>query len=170
MDIEIEDYSKGEWRLMAFYGHPERCKRRDSWNLLRRLHSQSSLPWCCIGDFNDLLGNHEKKEKNDHPIWCIRGFREVVSDCGLHDLPLEGYPFTWEKSKGTTDAVEEKLDHALVSASWMNIFMHPVLSNLVVAISDHSPILLNTEVQVSHAFLALLNLRINGFVNLTCRM
>ena len=36
-------------------------KRRDSWQLLRGLKARSDLPWCVIGDFNDLLAQGEKK-------------------------------------------------------------------------------------------------------------
>lgn len=41
------------WRLTCFYGYPERTRRRDSWNFIRQLASQSHLPWCVFGDFND---------------------------------------------------------------------------------------------------------------------
>ena len=65
-------------------------------------------------------------------------------DCGLTDIPLEGYPFTWERGKGTPTWVEEKLDHCLASGAWLNLFPQVKLLNLIAPISDHSPIILQT--------------------------
>jgi hypothetical protein len=44
-----------EWRLTCYYGYPERGRRRQAWDLLRELQDMSDLPWCIIGDLNDLL-------------------------------------------------------------------------------------------------------------------
>lgn len=51
----------------------------------------------------------------EHPDWLLRGFRETVDHCNLLDLPLTGYPFTWVRRKGKIDAIEEKLDRAMVT-------------------------------------------------------
>ncbi|KAH9648318.1 reverse transcriptase domain-containing protein [Citrus sinensis] len=87
----------GTWRCTGFYGFPKTRKRRDSWELLRSLSSISSLPWVCIGDFNDLLHNSEKRGGCQHPNWKLKGFRDAVSDPGLVDLSMEGYQYTWEE-------------------------------------------------------------------------
>ncbi|XP_075480655.1 uncharacterized protein LOC142521325 [Primulina tabacum] len=92
-----------------------------------------------------MLSPDEKIGRVDHPTWLINGFREVVATCGLTDLPLKGYPFTWARSKGTINAVEERIERALVNNGWTTIFPHGTLSNCTAPISDHSPILLTTE-------------------------
>ena len=61
VDVEVTISGMATWRLTRFYGMPKRSRRRDSWNLLRTLSSRSSFLWCCIGDFNDLLAQSEKK-------------------------------------------------------------------------------------------------------------
>jgi hypothetical protein len=48
------------WRFTCFYGAPETHLRENSWNLLRTLNGQYSLPWCCVGDFNEIVRNSEK--------------------------------------------------------------------------------------------------------------
>jgi hypothetical protein len=58
---------------------------------------------------------------------------------------MEGYPLTWFKSLGTTRAVEEKLDRALATENWHNLFPNVVLENLSAPASDHSPIMLVRE-------------------------
>ena len=86
------------WRLTGFYGYPERGRRRDFWELLKSLCDRSNLPWCCIGDFNDLLGQSEKKGRLTHLDYLIRSFRDAVDYWGLMDLGMVGHLFTWEKS------------------------------------------------------------------------
>jgi hypothetical protein len=102
----------------------------------------STLPWCVIGDFNDLLSQDDKKGYLPHPNWLCTGFRSAVNDCDLTDIQLEGYPFTWIKSGGTDRMIEERLDRALVSSDWLTKFPHAKLQNILSSHSDHSPILL----------------------------
>lgn len=60
INLEVEDERFGKWRLTDFYGCLESSTRRESWNIIRDLSDMSNLPWCIIGDFNDLLANNEK--------------------------------------------------------------------------------------------------------------
>ncbi|XP_057794267.1 uncharacterized protein LOC131010650 [Salvia miltiorrhiza] len=144
IDMEIMD-SKGRWRLTGFYGFPERSRRRESWNILRRLAGVSSLPWAILGDFNDLLDPRDKRGRVEHPPWLFSGFRAAILDCGLDDIPLLGYQFTWARGLGTAHAVEERLDRCMATASWRGLFPDAALSTYVVPMSDHTPIILNME-------------------------
>ncbi|XP_073017768.1 uncharacterized protein [Primulina eburnea] len=56
---------------------------------------------------------------------------------------MKGYKFTWSRSKGKPNIVEE-LDRALGNSELMILFPDAQLINLVAAISDHSPLLWNT--------------------------
>ncbi|WJX56737.1 hypothetical protein P8452_42367 [Trifolium repens] len=38
------------------------------------------------------------------------------------NIPIEGHPFTWIKSQGTPHVIEERLDRAMVSTSWLHLF------------------------------------------------
>ena len=79
---------KGKWRLTGFYGHPDRSKRHVTWDPIRTLHATSPLPWCLVGDFNYMLNPSKKLGHVLHPEWLFRCFREVTSDCNMHDLDL----------------------------------------------------------------------------------
>jgi hypothetical protein len=46
------------------------------------------LPWCIVGDFNDLLTQEDKRGNHSHPNWLCNGFRTAVSDCDLTDIQL----------------------------------------------------------------------------------
>lgn len=79
-----------------------------------------------------------------HPHNLMQGFREAVDDSGLRDLGMIGYRFTWERSRGSPQWVEERLDRALASQSWLSLFDNVVVENLEEApSSDHSALLLD---------------------------
>ncbi|GAU51605.1 hypothetical protein TSUD_414370 [Trifolium subterraneum] len=84
--------------------------------------NMSSIPWCIIGDFNDLLSQANKKGIHPHPNGLCMGFRQAVSDCVLTDIPIEGHSFTWIKSRGTPHVIEEMLDMTMTSTSWLQLF------------------------------------------------
>ena len=140
VDIEIRRAGMGHWRMTGYYGYPESARRWESWDLIRYLATISSLPWICLGDFNDLLLNYEKRGSRAHPNWKLRSFREVVADAGLVDLRMEGYPFTWERSRGTEEWVEERLDRAFANTTWCGLFPKAKVWSVEATCSDHLPI------------------------------
>ncbi|XVF12676.1 hypothetical protein REPUB_Repub08aG0139500 [Reevesia pubescens] len=73
MDVNILSYSKyhidaevnsGDLnslvRVIGFYGQPDVCKRKESWILLKTFASRSKLPWCYLGNYNEILTDKEK--------------------------------------------------------------------------------------------------------------
>lgn len=153
VDLIISDRRNPEWCCTGFYRFPKRHHKRVSWNFLKTLCASSHLPWCCIRDFNDLLNPEDKRGHVEHHSWLLRGFRETVMECDLMDLLLEGYKFTWERCRGTKNHVEERIDRALVTTAWKDLFPNTKFRNLLAPVSDHIPILLDTyfqEGQISH--------------------
>ncbi|GAU21362.1 hypothetical protein TSUD_189490 [Trifolium subterraneum] len=148
INLVVEDREKGDWRLTCYYDYLERSRRRQAWDLLRQLRDMSNLPWCIVGDFNDLLSQEDKKGRHNHPNWLCAGFRSAVSDCDLTDIHLGGYPFTWIKSIGTSHFIEERLDRAMANSSWLSLFSDVKLVNLIASRSDHSPLLLQSSCMI----------------------
>ncbi|XP_074360553.1 uncharacterized protein LOC141700766 [Apium graveolens] len=101
IDFEVSTESVGRWRYTRYYGYPENERRVDSWNLLHELTGKSSLPWCIIGDFNDLMVMDEKRGGTRRPRYLLDGFSEAVRDSGLIDFGYMGEKYTWERSRGT---------------------------------------------------------------------
>ncbi|EEF44605.1 conserved hypothetical protein [Ricinus communis] len=64
--LEVDDVKRGRWRITMFYGYPKRHRRRDSWNHLKGLHVASLLPWCYVGDYNEMLSPDDKKGRVEH--------------------------------------------------------------------------------------------------------
>lgn len=81
----------------------------------------------------------------ERPQWMIDGFRSTVLDCDLIDIHMEGYQFTWFRSRGLDSLIEERLDRVMATPAWRNFFPKARLSNEIASILDHSPILLSTE-------------------------
>jgi len=90
----VVDINKGKWCLTGYYGFPKNSRRKDAWQLLRQLSNTSILPWCILGDFNDIISPSKKKGRNERANWLISGFRKVVPNVGLVDVHMEGYAYT----------------------------------------------------------------------------
>lgn len=76
IDVTIEsDGSAPCWRFTGFYGEPATSKRHIEWNLLRKLGDQTRLPWCCMGDFDEILSFNEKEGGANRPSAQITGFK-----------------------------------------------------------------------------------------------
>ncbi|CAN1216129.1 hypothetical protein LINPERPRIM_LOCUS512 [Linum perenne] len=123
--------------------------------------------WCCIGAFNDILSREEKRGLHARPQGFIDGFREAVSYCGLFDINLEGYPFTWSHSKGRPSVVALHLDRAMANEEWQLCYPHTRLVSLIVPTSDHTPVLLSTTSVDPNGCLDVSTLKINGLKNRT---
>ena len=61
IDARIMTDPSSPWRLTGFYGRPEEHRKHESWEYLRHLHSRDSLPWICLGDYNEILSSDEKQ-------------------------------------------------------------------------------------------------------------
>ncbi|XP_019186577.1 PREDICTED: uncharacterized protein LOC109181280 [Ipomoea nil] len=134
------DSSQQVWRFSGFYGYPNRQNRHLSWNLLRTLANQGNQPWIVMRDFNDILNPCEKVGGRPQPQWLIRGFEEAVEQSGLRNFGFSGYQFTWEKGRGTTHWIREKLDRILVNNSWVDQFGEAKATSFEALQSDHLPI------------------------------
>lgn len=142
IDVEIRsnDGSHIQWRLTGFYGHPTTAERHRTWLLLRRLSEESSLPWVVVGDFNELLHSDEKVGGVLRREGQMQLFRDALSYSDLFDLGFSGSPFTWQ-----TTGIKSRIDRAVASPSWSDIFQHSRVLHLPPIHGDHVPILLGVH-------------------------
>ncbi|XP_074361401.1 uncharacterized protein LOC141701666 [Apium graveolens] len=122
VDVVFNENNIQKWRLTCFYGFPNRSQRKQSWELICRLSNLSNLPWCIMGDFNDILYSTDKKGLHPHPDYLMRGFRNTLDESELTEVELQGGCFTWENSRGKENWVQEKLDRAFTTLRWWNLF------------------------------------------------
>ncbi|XP_074347237.1 uncharacterized protein LOC141686076 [Apium graveolens] len=110
-----------------------------------RLTGDSNLPWCTIGDLNNIVSQLDKRGGAAYPQKLIDGFNNVLLDTGLRDMELHGHPFTWERGRNTDNWLEIRLDRALVSPDWLDLFPMSKLYTIDGSPSDHSPIFLDPK-------------------------
>lgn len=69
----------------------------------------------------------------------MAAFQDALTDCNLIDLDYIGAHFTWSNGRGT-GLVRRRLDRAVASSSWKDIFAHHRVFHLSSSHSDHLPI------------------------------
>ncbi|KAL8106994.1 hypothetical protein AgCh_023701 [Apium graveolens] len=109
----------------------------------------ANLPWCLLGDFNNVTSQQDKKGGHSYPTWLIDGFNDCLKETGLQDLDLIGHPFTWERGRNTNYWIEIRLDRVLANASWLDGFPMTSVYNLEGSPSDHSPVLMIPKVRIT---------------------
>ena len=125
------------WRFTGFYGELETQKRFESWDLLRHLHRQSSLPWLCAGDFNEITKQTEKSGGRLRSSNQMQQFRETLDECGFMDLGFTGFPFTWSKHWQNSFSLWERLDRVVASQEWFTSFPGTKVHHIDSTTSDH---------------------------------
>ncbi|KAL0378750.1 UNVERIFIED_CONTAM: hypothetical protein Sradi_3180500 [Sesamum radiatum] len=139
------------WRFTGFYGYPEVGNRILGWSLLRRLAHQSVRPWVCAGDFNEVLAQHEKQGSLPRAHWQMRDFRKCLDDCGFQDMGLTGEKFTWCNQRIAPHTVRARLDRACCNSRALELFPLASVSAEAVSCSDHYPIWVGLEGEISRA-------------------
>lgn len=125
-------------------GHLETIKREDSWRLLEELGRRSDLPWICMGDFNEILHLREKVGGNLRPDWQLSNFTETINRYNLLDMGYISEDFTWSRRLGSCGWVRERLDRALVSTTWLTMFLRVRLYYVATLMSNHYMLVLKT--------------------------
>lgn len=74
----------------------------------------------------------------------MQGFRDAIEGCGLKDLGYSGYKFTWSNKYGD-NFIEERLDRALATDEWLDLYPSFVVNSIIWDYSDHSPIIVRAH-------------------------
>ena len=134
----ICDDTGTKWRLTGFYGHPETCKREETWTLLESLRHSTDLPWLCIGDYNEIVSRMEKSGGSLRPTRQMDRFRSVIHTCGFIDLGFVGPPYTWSRNHHVEGRIHIRLDRALATTPWKTLFPNATVRHISMYTSDHS--------------------------------
>ncbi|KAH1107407.1 hypothetical protein J1N35_011175 [Gossypium stocksii] len=145
IDVVVDEVEKGtKWRFTGFYGSPYQQEREVAWDLLRQLHVAGGLPWILSEDFNEILYGFEKKGGLPQGEGRMETFRRVLEDCNLSDIGFYGNWFTWERDNLPDTNIQKRLDRAVATEGWLNLFPNYQLRHLSHSFSDHCPLLINT--------------------------
>jgi len=81
-----------------------------SWDCVKMLKGRSSLPWLCVGDFNETLHANEQFGGAGRSERQMEGFREAVAVCGFTNLGFIGLPYTWDNWQDDAHNIKVRLD------------------------------------------------------------
>ncbi|XP_019097444.1 PREDICTED: uncharacterized protein LOC109131210 [Camelina sativa] len=98
-------------------------------------------PWFLIGDFNELVGNHEKKGGALRPASSFVPFQTMIRHCGMLEFPCYGEQLSWRGNRCNNQVVRCRLDRALGNEDWHCFFPNSRVDYLEMVGSDHCPIL-----------------------------
>ncbi|KAK9984667.1 hypothetical protein SO802_034192 [Lithocarpus litseifolius] len=146
IDAIVNKGKEEEWRFTRFYGEPDTNLRHESWEKLRRLKNKYLIPWVCAGDFNEITKAHEKLRGRPRPVRQMEAFREVLDECGFKDLGFVGGKYTWWRGFGGNKAIWERLDRAVATTDWIELFPVTKVVHLECGSSDHKPIIILPKV------------------------
>ena len=143
IDVIVNKGKEDEWRFTSFYGEPEAVNHQVAWATLRRLKAKYSIPWCCVGDFNEITRAHEKLGGRQRPKRQMQEFRDVLDECGFKDLGYEGGKFTWGNGQREGYTIWERLDRAVAFTDWLTKFPTSKVVHLECGSSNHKLILIH---------------------------
>jgi hypothetical protein len=124
---------------------PEKKNKVAFWDSLTATGEAFVSPWLCIGDFNFVLDRSEKLGGCPVASFSHYSFRNFIDHHGLVDIGFARNPYTWFNKRKGFATIKERLDRALASLDWVHLQPEFSLIDLPAPISDHNPILLNTN-------------------------
>ncbi|XP_030961975.1 uncharacterized protein LOC115983444 [Quercus lobata] len=116
------------------------------------LLNSCNCPWVCIRDFNFTTSDNE----------VLSGFKgggssstnylkDLIYEFGAVDLGFSGNKYTWVRGQWGSSAIKRKLDKEIASISWRLTFPKASVTHLGAINSDHTPILLDINLDDSFA-------------------
>ncbi|KAJ1399071.1 Protein kinase domain [Sesbania bispinosa] len=89
------------------------------------------------------MGVHEKKGGNPPQSHLVDLFRSTIQECGLQDMGFDGADFTWSNRSSGANLIQARLDRALMTRGWQELFPGAKTTHLIRHQSDHSPLLID---------------------------
>jgi hypothetical protein len=131
-----------KWVLVAVYGAAQPEFKESFLTELVQSCSKENIPLCVGGDFNIIRNRNEKNNDRFDERWSFL-FNAVIDGLDLREIEMSGRKYTWANSRRIP--TYEKLDRVLVSTEWEQNFPLATVVALSREISDHTPLLLDTE-------------------------
>lgn len=83
------------------------------WDSLISIQHSSTLPWCCLGDFNAILRVHEQRS-NFQPIKShMHDFQAWTDNNNLIHIPTKVANYTWSNGRRGRFRIQRRLDRAI---------------------------------------------------------
>ncbi|KAG5536301.1 hypothetical protein RHGRI_023918 [Rhododendron griersonianum] len=111
MHVVVNDKATNAyWASTFVYGCPSRSGRQEVWDCIKSIARSESLPWLCMGDFNQVLAADDKFGGHLPSQNALASFHHMISACGLVDLEFKGPKFTWRNNRSEDSFIMERID------------------------------------------------------------
>ena len=107
------------------------------------------IPWCIIGDLNELANPSEKSGGKHYPLSKFDRLNDFLGRINAISVPFRRYPFTWKKPIHT-HLIYERLDRATLRNDWVNLYLDSIIRHGTFSYSDHCPIILSATNPIQH--------------------
>ncbi|CAJ2645397.1 unnamed protein product [Trifolium pratense] len=134
--------------IAAIYASTSHVNRRELWSELNSLQSRFIGPWCMIGDFNAVLGAHEKYGRCLPNKTSCDEFSNWTNSNHLIHLDTLGNQFTWANARRGPAYAALRLDRVICNSMWIDTWNFVSCCTLPKVQSDHHPLLFNFDSDV----------------------
>ncbi|XP_019459917.1 PREDICTED: uncharacterized protein LOC109359677 [Lupinus angustifolius] len=116
--------------------------RRQLWNEILTLMDNNPGSWCCMGDFNVVLGANECRGSTLPSRLPCDEFKSFSENADLTHILTRGAEFTWTNKRRGVAHTEKRLDRSICNDHWLSMWTHTSCCTLPRSCSDHHPLLL----------------------------
>lgn len=142
IDVDVISELGVAWQFTGFYGPAKKKYRRWAWDLLKRLPTNSNVPWICGGGFNEVLSPTEGEGGGAWSLNDMLIFRETLESCDLVDLGFVGPKLTWDNRREGRANIQVRLDRFVANTSWRSKYRRARVEVMDFWGSNHQPLLL----------------------------
>ncbi|KAL8477318.1 hypothetical protein ACS0TY_029569 [Phlomoides rotata] len=119
----------------------DHVNRQDLWSSISGFHCTNL---CLVGDFNAVLGAHERiSSRAPNSASCAK-FQDFINREELFEVEAAGANFTWASRRSGHGLIASKLDRVLTHDSFIGHWGSISATVLALAGSDHHPLLLHS--------------------------
>ncbi|OMO54212.1 Endonuclease/exonuclease/phosphatase [Corchorus olitorius] len=149
-EVSVKGKSKGNrsnqyWFCTFVYGHPKKAGRRNVWDAITELRGNNKERWCCMGEFNAISSQAEKRGGrpiDEHQAYLFNSF---IQHCNLMEVEIQGGAFSWSNNRTEEDNIQERLDKILATVEWSDFFNNAQGWYEPNIASDHNPVFLSLD-------------------------
>lgn len=131
--------------ITCVYGAVEANEKITQWSHILELSKQVKKPWVLIGDLNIILDPGEEQGGHSTSSSSKTFVTQIIDSLGLQDAGYEGAPFTWSNNRSGEANICERINRALISYQWIQMFHNTKVSHLTRVGSDHTLILFDSN-------------------------
>ncbi|KAL8495044.1 hypothetical protein ACS0TY_019266 [Phlomoides rotata] len=121
--------------------------RRALWQYIADLQCNNL---CLIGDFNAVLGAHERHSSHAPNGISCADFRGFIERELLFEVEAVGAAYTWSSRRSSLGLIASKLDRVLAHEGFIDHWNSVSATVLARTASDHHPLLLQCDMGLSH--------------------